>query len=108
MCKMMFVGKNDALKLKTIPCAGLVFAVSVRALLSDWKWRHVSMIYDEHEVFYQRMAPAMISDFLGDDDFPALHPVKFNRSQPWDPTDLLIDASAHARGRCIYNIEHLS
>ena len=72
--------------------------VSVRALLKAYDWKHASVIYDTHGVFYREAGPSMITDFDEDPDFPSAYPVEFNRTDQWNPKDVLVDASRHTRG----------
>lgn len=72
--------------------------MSVRALLKKYRWEHVSIIYDEDEIFYLMAGPSMVNDFEMDSEFPDSNAVPFRRSKDWDPTDTLIIASRHARG----------
>ena len=82
--------------------------VSVRALLSTYNWAHVSIIYDEFEVFYREAAPSMVSDFELDEDFPMAYPVPFKSNHRWNPKELLVAASKHARGtlyvKCMWHM----
>ncbi|KAH3893921.1 hypothetical protein DPMN_018073 [Dreissena polymorpha] len=76
----------------------MIVSVSVRALLKEYGWRHVAVIYDEQEVFYKNAGPSMIEDFKHDPDFPDPYELKFNRTDNWLPEETMEDASAHARG----------
>jgi hypothetical protein len=73
--------------------------VSVRALLREYSWQHVSIIYDEDEIFYLVAGPSMIHDFEKDSEFPDSNPVPFKRTKAWNPRDTLTMASKHARGQ---------
>ncbi|XP_053378037.1 atrial natriuretic peptide receptor 1-like [Mercenaria mercenaria] len=72
-------------------------SVSVRALLREYDWRHVSIIYDEDEIFYLVAGPSMVHDFEMDSEFPDSNPVPFKRTKDWSPPDTLNKASRHAR-----------
>lgn len=73
--------------------------VSVRALLKEFNWKHVSIIYDEDEVFYLNAGPSMVTDFEEDPQFPASHPVPFRSTKSWVPENILKEASNYARGK---------
>lgn len=71
----------------------------MRALLREYRWRHVSIIYDEDEIFYLVAGPSMVNDFEKDAEFPDSYPVPFKRKRSWNPQDTLKLASRHARGQ---------
>ena len=73
--------------------------MSVRALLKEFNWKHVSIIYDMDEIFYLNSGPSMVEDFEEDPLFPASHAVPFHRTKDWIPENTLKDASEHARGK---------
>lgn len=79
--------------------------MSVRALLKEFNWKHVSIIYDEDEIFYLNAGPSMVEDFDVDPLFPDSHAVPFRRTENWVPENTLKNAANYARGEALLDIK---
>lgn len=68
------------------------------AILAEYQWDHTAILYDITYVFFDLAGSNLVSDFRQDSSVARPYDIPFNPGKILDYGDLLLEASAHARG----------
>ncbi|KAH3886455.1 hypothetical protein DPMN_010464 [Dreissena polymorpha] len=67
--------------------------------MSTYNWRHVSILYDFTDVFFDIAGSNLVNDFKRNPALSRPYDIPFNPQKIIDYAGILTEASAHARGK---------
>ena len=69
-----------------------------------FKWRHMVIVYDTHDVLMRIQGTALKKAFVADPAFPRPYDIEFDTTKYPDYSGILDEARQQARGEYIFNL----